>query len=154
MFKKLEKNKKYEVLEKEERLMKKLKKLGCKTTEVVFVEPIYFDGAKPNRCNFNAIDFWELNKDYDLKVGYLLLGNEAVAHMWNFDSETGKHIDCTPIKAERKLLSYIDATNLLLPIYCKTSDMEHMPAYYLKRASIETVNYDVALQMSRLAKAS
>ena len=37
---------------------------------------------------------------YSLRVGYVITGNEAVAHMWNIDRETGEQVDCTPFREE------------------------------------------------------
>ncbi len=141
-------------LAKSNRLIKRLKKIGSKTAQLVNVKHIHFDGAKPNMCNSNAINLIRSNKKkYDFKFGYLLYENQAVAHMWNYDNERHRHVDCTPLKHVSGL-SYINASDLLFPIYCKTWDMTGMPAYFVNKTSIQKVNYNQAHQMSGLAKAS
>ena len=68
---------------------------------------------------------------YSLRVGYVITSNEAVAHMWNIDRETGEQVDCTPFREEavKQKTVYVDATDLLFKTYCETWDMTQMPAY-------------------------
>ena len=68
---------------------------------------------------------------YSLRVGYVITSNEAVAHMWNIDRETGEQVDCNPFREEafKQKTVYVDATDLLFKTYCETWDMTQMPAY-------------------------
>ena len=104
------------------KMCKKLKKLGSKIGKVVSVTPIKNAYAKPNACNLNAIELMENNRDrLSLRVGYVITGNEAVAHMWNVDRETGEQVDCTPFRkraVEQKTV-YVDTTDLCSKIIVK-----------------------------------
>ena len=140
------------------KICKKLKKLGSKIGKVVSVTPIENAYAKPNFCNSNAIKLMQSQRKknidrYRLRVGYVITGNEAVAHMWNIDRETGEQVDCTPFRegAVKQKTVYVDATDLLLKTYYETWDMTQMPAYMFTRTGMTCVDYYNANYLAGLA---
>ena len=65
-----------------------------------------------------------------LRFGYLVHKSSAVPHCWNINVVSNQHVDVTPITADVLTdIIYVDATDVLFPIYNKTGNMTTMSPY-------------------------